>query len=132
MPNRPIRILAIDDEPIILDLIKFNLEKDGYRVDTFSCIKDALKKNLSIYNLIITDVIINDIKSIDFISNIKQNPETTHIPIIICSIKGMEKDVTNSLNAGADDFIVKPFSTRELSARVKSMLRRQCNNASSK
>ena len=72
MPNRHIRILAIDDEPIILDLIKFNLEKDGYRVDTFSYIKDALKTDLSKYNLIITDVIINDIRSIDFISNIKQ------------------------------------------------------------
>lgn len=129
MPNRPFRILAIDDEPIILDLIKFNLEKDGYRVDTFSCIKDALNTDLSKYNLIITDVIINDIRSIDFISNIKQNPETSHIPIIICSIKGMEKDVTNSLNAGADDFITKPFSTRELSARVKSMLRRQKRKA---
>ena len=128
MPNRHIRILAIDDEPIILDLIKFNLEKDGYRVDTFSYIKDALKTDLSKYNLIITDVIINDIRSIDFISNIKQNPETSHIPIIICSIKGMEKDVTNSLNAGADDFIAKPFSTRELSARVKSLLRRQKSN----
>ena len=128
MPNRHIRILAIDDEPIILDLIKFNLEKDGYRVDTFSCIKDALKNNLSIYNLIITDVMINDISNIEFISNIKQNPSTAHIPVIICSAKGMEKDVTNSLNAGADDFIAKPFSTRELSARVKSMLRRQKSN----
>ena len=129
MPNRHIRILAIDDEPIILDLIKFNLEKDGYRVDTFSCIKDALKNNLSIYNLIITDVMINDISNVEFISNIKQNPSTAHIPVIICSAKGMEKDVTNSLNAGADDFIAKPFSTRELSARVKSMLRRQKRKA---
>lgn len=129
MPNRPFRILAIDDEPIILDLIKFNLEKDGYRVDTFSCIKDALKNNLSIYNLIITDVMINDISNIEFISNIKQNPSTAHIPVIICSAKGMEKDVTESLNAGADDFIAKPFSTRELSARVKSMLRRQKRKA---
>lgn len=125
MTNCQCKILAIDDEPIILDLIKFNLENEGYSVDTCKSAEEALRCDLSIYDLILTDMKMDKMSGIEFTSAIKQNAATAHIPVIICSPKGIQQDITDGLASGADDYILKPFSTRELIARVHSILRRK-------
>lgn len=121
------KILAIDDEKIILELIKFNLENVGYAVDICLSAEDALDLDLTQYNLIITDVMMGEISGIELANRLKANPLTDHIPIILCSAKGLEDDVVVGLNTGADDYIIKPFSMRELTARVQSVLRRHSN-----
>lgn len=121
------RILAIDDEKIILELIKFNLENEGYVVNTCLSAEDALDLDLTQYTLIITDVMMGEINGIELADRLKANPLTAHIPIILCSAKGQEDDVVAGLNTGADDYIIKPFSMRELIARVQSVLRRHNN-----
>jgi DNA-binding response OmpR family regulator len=118
-------ILAIDDELIVLDLIKYNLENEGYSVDILNNVEDAFQADLSKYNLIIADVMMGTISGIEFANKLKQNPKTAHIPIIICTEKGLKADVINGLGTDIDDYIIKPLSMRELAARVRSILRRQ-------
>ena len=118
------KILAIDDEKIILELIKFNLESEGYAVDISLSAEEALDLDLTQYTLVIADVMMGDISGIELAHRLKRNPLTAHIPIILCSAKGLEEDVVAGLNTGADDYIIKPFSMRELAARVQSVLRR--------
>ncbi len=130
MTNCQGKILAIDDEPIILDLIKLNLENEGYSVDICNSAEDAFQLNLSIYDFIIADVIMGKIKGAEFANKLKQNPETSHIPIILCLEKGSEDDIVTGLRAGIDDYIMKPISMRELTARIKSILRRHKINSS--
>lgn len=125
MTNCQGRILAIDDEPIVLDLIKYNLENEGYSVDISDSIEKANRSvDLSVYDLIITDVKIGKLSGIEFANNVKQNSKTSHIPIVICSDKDMKGEAINGLRSGADDYILKPFSMRELTARIQSILRR--------
>lgn len=124
MTNCQGKILAIDDEPIVLDLIKYNLENEGYSVDVLNSNEDAFKLDLSKFNLIIADVRMGAISGIEFANKVKQNPKTSHIPIIICAEKGMKNDVVDGLRSGVDDYIIKPISMRELVARVGSILRR--------
>lgn len=124
MTNCQGRILAIDDEPIVLDLIKYNLENEGYSVDISDSIEKANRVDLSVYDLIITDVKIGKLSGIEFANNVKQNSKTSHIPIVICSDKDMKGEAINGLRSGADDYILKPLSMRELVARIRSILRR--------
>lgn len=132
MTNCQGKILAIDDEPIVLDLIKFNLENEGYFVDTLNSAEEALQIDLSIYDFIIADVKLGELSGIEFVEKVRQNPKTSHIPIVISSEKGMEGDMVYGLKSGVDGYIMKPFSMRELVARVQSILRRHSiNNAKS-
>ncbi len=124
MTNCQGKILAIDDEPIVLDLIKFNLENEGYSVDTLNSAEEALRLELSIYDIIIADVKLGEMSGIEFTEKVRQNPKTSHIPIVICSERGMEGDMIYGLRSGVDGYIMKPFSVRELVARVQSILRR--------
>lgn len=124
MTNCQGKILAIDDEPIVLDLIKFNLENEGYSVDTLNSAEEALRLELSIYDIIIADVKLGEMSGIEFTEKVRQNPKTSHIPIVICSKRGMEGDMIYGLRSGVDGYIMKPFSVRELVARVQSILRR--------
>ncbi|MBQ9077224.1 MAG: response regulator transcription factor [Muribaculaceae bacterium] len=118
------KILVIDDEQLICELIQYNLENEGYRVDICQSAEEALKYNLADYRLLIVDVMMGEMNGIKFAHIVKQNPDTAHIPIIFCSAKDNEDDIVNGLNSGADDYILKPFSLREMIARVRSVLRR--------
>lgn len=126
MPNHTnCKILAVDDEELIVELLKFNLESEGYSVDTALSAEDALRMNLQEYDLAILDVMMGKMSGLDLAHRMKQSPVTADIPIIFCSAKGNEEDKIAGLMSGADDYIVKPFSMRELVVRTQAILSRR-------
>lgn len=119
-------ILAVDDELNILELLNFNLTKEGYRFigATNGC--DAVKTvNKEKPDLIILDVMLPEMDGYDVLRAIKENKETAHIPVIMLSAKDEIIDKVLGLELGADDYVTKPFSPREILARVKAHLRRK-------
>ncbi len=119
-------ILIIDEDKMISDLIHYNLENEGYSVISCTSTAEALDLDLTTYSLIITEALFRDcnISGLRFTEMLKQNPDTATVPVIICSTLDSEDDIINGFNAGADDYILKPFSLREMVARVKSVIRR--------
>lgn len=119
-----IKLLVIDDEESICEILKFNLEKEGYEVDTAYSAEEALGKDLSCYSLMIVDIMMENISGFDFAKRLKNSSQTEHIPIIFCSALNGEDDTVMGLNIGADDYITKPFVIGEVIARVRAVLRR--------
>ncbi|MTI66492.1 MAG: response regulator transcription factor [Firmicutes bacterium] len=119
------KILVVDDEEHIVELIKFNLENGGYEVviayDGNEAVEKATKEKP---NLVILDLMLPGIDGIEVCRKIKMNNDTKDIPIIMLTAKGEETDKVLGLEIGADDYITKPFSVRELMARIKAVLRR--------
>jgi len=107
------------------ELVQFKFENEGFDVDVASSASDALDLNLVDYSLIIVDLMDDRVDGIEFTRTIKRNPDTYQIAVIICTAHTGEDIIVNSLDAGADDFINKPFSWREMMARVRSVLRRR-------
>lgn len=129
-----IRILVVDDEESLCEILKFNLEKEGYFVDTALSAEEALTMNIASYNLLLLDVMMGEISGFKLASILKNSKTTATIPIIFCTAKDTEKDTVEGLTIGADDYISKPFSIQEVIARVKAVLRRsqqQINNENS-
>lgn len=120
----PYRILVVDDEEDLCEILQFNLETDGYHVDVAYSAEDALKKNLTDYNLLLLDVMMGEISGFKMARILRDNPKTAGIPIIFLTAKDTENDKLTGFNIGADDYISKPFSIREVIARVKAVLRR--------
>lgn len=120
----PYRILVVDDEEDLCEILQFNLETDGYHVDIAYSAEDALKKNLTDYNLLLLDVMMGEISGFKMARILRDNPKTAGIPIIFLTAKDTENDKLTGFNIGADDYISKPFSIREVIARVKAVLRR--------
>lgn len=118
------KILVVDDEETLCELLQLNLENEGYTVDTADSAERALMMNLSQYDLILLDVMMGEISGIKLAKMLKSEASTAHIPIIFCTAKDSEDDIVLGLNLGADDYIVKPYSIRNVLARVKSVLRR--------
>ncbi len=118
------KILVVDDETTLCEILKLNLNLEGFDVDTANSAEDALSKNLTDYKLILLDVMMGEMSGYDFISWIRSNKDYADIPVILCTAKGNEQDRIEGLLRGADDYICKPFSMRELVLRVKSILRR--------
>jgi two-component system alkaline phosphatase synthesis response regulator PhoP len=118
-------LLAIEDEKNILELVKYNLEKEGFHVLTASRgnagLNTALKEKPS---LVILDLMLPELNGLEICRALKQNDKTRSIPIIMLTAKGTEADKVVGLELGADDYMTKPFSPRELVARVKAVLRR--------
>ncbi len=118
-------ILVIDDEADIVELISYNLKKEGFSVDYAYDGESALKKiKGNKYDLIILDLMLPGIQGLELCKIIRGVPETSNLPIIMLTAKGEEFDKVLGLEMGADDYITKPFSTRELIARTKAILRR--------
>ena len=118
-------ILCIDDEQNILDLLTFNLEAAGYSTLTASTGADGLAvAKQAIPSLILLDLMLPDMDGTDVCKQLKADPMTASIPIIMLTAKDSEVDKILGLELGADDYITKPFSVRELVARVKALLRR--------
>ena len=116
-------ILAVDDEESILDLLKFNIEKEGYSVETATNGEDGFKKAMELKpDVIILDVMLPKQDGLTVCRRLRQ--ENVNTPIIMLSARSEEIDKILGLEIGADDYMTKPFSTRELTARIKANLRK--------
>ena len=118
------KILVIDDEESLCEILQFNLEVEGFSVDVAYNAEEALKKEIARYDLILLDVMMGETSGFKLARQLKIRPDTAQIPIIFCTAKDTEDDTVIGLEIGADDYITKPFSIREVIARVKSVLRR--------
>lgn len=121
------RILVVDDEEDLCEILKFNLETEGYEVDTAANAEEALKMNLNSYNLLLLDVMMGEISGFKMASMLRKDPATAKIPIIFLTAKDTENDMLTGFSLGADDYISKPFSIRQVIARVKAVIRRTAN-----
>ena len=118
------RILIVDDEETLCEVLKLNLENEGYDVDTAFSAEQALGYNLKEYSLILLDIMMGEISGIKMAKMLKNDVATADIPIIFCTARDTEDDMVMGLNLGADDYIMKPYTVRNAIARVKSVLRR--------
>jgi two-component system phosphate regulon response regulator PhoB len=119
------RILVVDDEDDILQLVTYNLKKEGYLVEECRTGDDALRMvRERPYQLVLLDLMLPGLSGMELCRIFKKDPGTAHIPIIMLTARSEEMDKVMGLETGADDYITKPFSVRELLARVKSVLRR--------
>ena len=119
-------ILVVEDEPAIQDLIQINLEMGGYRVLTHDNAESALKQvQLELPDLALLDWMLPGMSGIEFARKLKADNATKTIPIIMLTARGDEFDKVRGLEVGADDYVTKPFSPRELNARIKAVLRRR-------
>ena len=117
------RILIVEDEEDLNEILQFNLESEGYQVDTAFSAEEALKKDLGVYNLVILDVMMGKISGYSLAQRIRKDMHL-EVPIIFLTARDKENDLLTGFNLGADDYITKPFSIRELQARIKVVLRR--------
>jgi len=123
--DTPKYILVVDDESDIVELVSYNLKKEGFAVDSASDGETALKKTRKgKYDLLILDLMLPGIQGIELCRMLRNDPKSSGIPIIMLTAKGEEVDRILGLEMGADDYLTKPFSPRELVARVKAVLRR--------
>ena len=118
------KILIVDDEESLCEILQFNLEVEGYEADVAYSAEQALEMHPERYSLILLDVLMGEMSGFKMARILKSNPETARVPVIFCTARDTEDDTVAGLNLGADDYIAKPFSIREVLARVRSVLRR--------
>ena len=118
------RILIVDDEETLCEVLQLNLENEGYDVDIVFSAEQALTLDLKQYSLILLDIMMGEISGIKMAKMLKADVSTANIPIIFCTARDSEDDMIMGLNLGADDYIMKPYTIRNVIARVKSVLRR--------
>lgn len=124
MGNQP-RVMVVEDEEALSVLLKYNLESEGYRVDAELRGDEAeIALRESVPDLLILDWMLPGLSGIELCRRLRARPETQRLPIIMLTARGEESERIRGLSTGADDYVVKPFSTPELMARVKAMLRR--------
>lgn len=124
MDEKDSRILVVDDEQDLCEILKFNLEIEGYQVETANSAEEALEKNIASYNLLLLDVMMGGMSGFQLAKQLKNSEVTAHIPIIFLTARDTENDTVTGFNLGADDYISKPFSIREVMVRVRAVLRR--------
>lgn len=124
------KILVVDDEESLCEILQFNLEVEGYDVEVAYSAEQALGMHPERYSLILLDVMMGEMSGFRMARILKENPETARIPVIFCTARDSEDDTVAGLNLGADDYIAKPFSIREVLARVRSVLRRTAASGS--
>lgn len=118
------RLLVVDDEETLCEALRFNLEAEGYSVDVAYSAEEALSLDLTVYDLFLLDIMMGDISGTQLASIIKSNPSTAGTPVIFCTAKDTEDDMICGLDLGADDYIMKPYSIKAVSARIRAVLRR--------
>lgn len=118
------KILVVDDEETLCDVLKFNLEIEGYDVDVAYSAEEALRLPLNSYGLVLLDVMMGEISGFRMARMMRDNPATADVPIIFCTAKDTEDEMVAGLRLGADDYITKPYSIRNVLARVQTVLRR--------
>ena len=124
------QILVVDDEASIRELLTFNLKKNGYEVTAAADGREALAKAAGM-DLVLLDIMLPEVDGLEVCRRLKADPQTSGIPIIMLTAKAEEIDRVLGLELGADDYVVKPFSMRELLARVKAVLRRSAKDSQS-
>ena len=105
-------------------MLCFNLEVEGYSVDTATSTEETLAMPLKTYDWVILDVMMGNISGFRMAQRMKEDPATRSVPIVFCTAKSTEDDIVAGLNLGADDYVVKPYTIRQMLARVRSVLRR--------
>jgi DNA-binding response OmpR family regulator len=118
-----LNILVVDDEEDICEILRFNLENEGFFVDTVFSAEEALSKPLGKYNLFILDIMMSGMSGLKLADTIK-NKKNLKAPVIFLTAKDTENDTITGFSVGADDYITKPFSIKEVVVRVKAILRR--------
>lgn len=115
------RILVVDDEQDLCEILKFNLETDGYTVEMANSAEEALEMNIESFNLLLLDVMMGGMSGFALAKQLKAEPATKDIPIIFLTARDTENDTVTGFNLGADDYISKPFSIREVLVRVRAV-----------
>lgn len=118
------RILVVDDEEDICAILKFNLSKEGYEVVTANSAEEALTLDIASFNLLLLDVMMGGMSGFELTHRLKADPATAGVLVIFITARDTEDDAVEGLDIGADDYISKPFSIREVVSRVKAVLRR--------
>jgi two-component system, OmpR family, alkaline phosphatase synthesis response regulator PhoP len=124
MEEKNKRILVVDDEQDLCEILSFNLETEGYYVDTANSAEEALEMDVPSYHLLLLDVMMGGMSGFQMAKKLKENPVTANIPIIFLTARDTENDTVTGFNLGADDYISKPFSIREVMVRIRAVLRR--------
>lgn len=124
MPEKNFRILVVDDEQDLCEILKFNLETEGYQVITVNSAEEALQLDIASFNLLLLDVMMGGMSGFAMARKLKDNPTTATIPIVFLTARDTENDTVTGFNLGADDYISKPFSIREVLVRIRAVLRR--------
>ena len=118
------KILVVDDELDICEILKFNLETEGFEVVTACSAEEALELPLQDFSLILLDVMMGEMSGFQMVRRLKDNSATARIPVIFVTALDGEDNLVKGLNLGADDYIAKPLSMKEVKARVRAVLRR--------
>lgn len=118
------KILVVDDESDICEILQYNLETEGFEVVTANSAEEALELPLQEFCMILLDVMMGEMSGFQMALRLKNNSSTAHIPIIFITALGGEDNLVKGLNIGADDYISKPLSMKEVKARVRAVLRR--------
>lgn len=124
MAKKNHRILVVDDEQDLCEILKFNLETEGYEVETAGSAEEALTLDLTSFDLLLLDVMMGEMSGFALARKLKSEESTKDIPIIFLTARDTENDTVTGFNLGADDYISKPFSIREVLVRVRAVLRR--------
>ncbi len=124
LQDTPKRIFIADEDPLICELIRYNLEADGFSVSVFNNADDALDADFTLYDLFLIDITMDGLSGIKVAQYLKQNKATSCTPLIFCASRSDEEEVIDGLDNGADDYILKPFSMKELKSRINTLLHR--------
>jgi len=124
-------ILIVEDEEDILELVRYNLAREGYRVTGLTSGEEALKAvRKSPPDLVLLDLMLPGMDGLEICKILKGDPQTRHIPIVMLTAKSEDSDIVTGLEIGADDYITKPFSPKVLIARIRTVLRRKAKQPS--
>lgn len=126
---KPKRILVVDDEQDLCEILQFNLNVAGYWADVAFSAEEAIGKGIEQYDLLLLDVMMPGLSGFELAQRLKTDEKTTHIPIIFITAKDAEDDTLQGFGLGADDYVTKPFSVREVVARVNAVLKRNQTQA---
>ncbi len=124
MDKRRARILIVDDEETLCEALRTYAVLEGYDADTALSAEEALLLDLENYDLLLLDIMMDRMSGTELAARLKSNPRTAHIPIIFLTAKDNEEDMVSGLKIGADDYIVKPYSVKNVMARIEAVLRR--------
>ena len=131
MEKKNIKILIVDDEEDLCEILQYNLGNEGYSADIANSAEEALKKPLHNYDLILLDVMMGPMSGFKMADKLRKEMEN-NVPIIFLTAKDTENDILTGFSLGADDYIAKPFSVNELTARVKAVLKRSQSDRTKK